>query len=99
MDIILDPLIRVILIAIDLYIWVVIISAVLSWLIAFNVINTHNRAVYVIVDFLYRVTEPALARLRRFLPNLGGVDISPVVLILILMFLRMFLEKLYLRLV
>ena len=73
---------------INLYIWVLIISAVLSWLIAFNVINTRNRAVYMITDFLYRVTEPALRPIRRVIPSLGGVDISPVILILLLAFLR-----------
>ena len=70
---------------ITLYIWCLIISAILSWLIAFNVVNTQNRIVYMIGDFLYRVTEPALAPIRRFLPNLGGIDISPIVLILLLL--------------
>ncbi len=74
-------------IAIDLYVWLVIISAIMSWLVAFNVINTTNRAVYVIGDFLYRITEPALRPIRRVLPNLGGMDISPIVLILGLFFL------------
>lgn len=76
---------------ISLYIWVLIISAVMSWLIAFNVLNTHNRFVYTVMDFLYRVTEPALRPIRRFVPSLGGVDISPVVLILLLIFIRDFL--------
>jgi len=73
---------------ITLYIWVLIISAVLSWLIAFNVLNTSNRAVYLVSDFLYRITEPALRPIRRILPNLGGIDVSPIVLILLLWFLR-----------
>jgi YggT family protein len=73
---------------IQLYIWVVIIGAVLSWLIAFNVINTQNRFVYTVVDIIYRVTEPALAPLRRILPDLGGIDISPVVLLLLLYFVQ-----------
>lgn len=73
---------------INLYIWVLIISAVMSWLIAFNVVNTSNRAIYMIADFLYRVTEPALRPIRRIIPSLGGVDISPVILILLLAFLR-----------
>ncbi len=73
---------------ISLYIWILLIAVVASWLISFNVINTNNRLVYVIVDFFYRVTEPALRPIRRFLPNLGGLDISPVVLILILYFVR-----------
>ena len=90
--IVIDPLIGVIQIALQLYFWAVIISAILSWLIAFNVINTSNRFVYTVVDFLWRLTEPALRPIRqvlgRFLPNLGGIDISPVILILILYFLR-----------
>ena len=73
---------------ISLYIWILLIAVIASWLISFNVINTNNRLVYVIVDFLYRVTEPALRPIRRFLPNLGGLDISPVILILILYFVR-----------
>ena len=73
---------------ITLYIWVLIFSAVLSWLVAFNVVNTRNRAVYVIGDFLYRITEPALRPIRRVIPNLGGIDISPIILILLLWFLR-----------
>ena len=89
--IILDPLIRIAIIAIDLYIWVVIISAILSWLVAFNVVNTTNRVVYMIGDFLWRITEPALRPIRRILPNLGGIDISPVVLILVLCFAKMVL--------
>lgn len=72
---------------IDLYIFALIGSAILSWLIAFDVINTRNRFVYAVVDFLHRVTEPALRPIRRYLPNLGGVDISPIVLILVLQYL------------
>jgi YggT family protein len=70
-----------------LYIYVVVASAIFSWLIAFNVVNTHNRFVYQVADMLYRVTEPALRPIRRFIPNLGGIDISPVILILFLMFI------------
>jgi YggT family protein len=71
---------------ITIYIWLLIGQAILSWLLAFGVVNRHNRAVAVIGDFLYRVTEPALRPIRAFLPNFGGIDISPVVLILLLMF-------------
>jgi YggT family protein len=71
-----------------LYVWILIASAVLSWLVAFNVVNTRNRAVYVIGDFLYRVTEPVLAPIRRILPNLGGLDLSPIIVILIIFFIR-----------
>lgn len=87
-----DPLLRTIVeilyVVLDLYVWVLIISAILSWLIAFNVINTHNRVVYTISDILYRLTEPALRPIRNILPNLGGIDLSPVVLILIIMFVQ-----------
>jgi YggT family protein len=82
------PLIGFIVLVIDLYIWVIIAGAILSWLIAFNVVNTQNRFVYTVADMLYRVTEPALRPIRRFLPNLGGIDISPVILILFLLFIR-----------
>jgi YggT family protein len=81
------PLIEFIVYVIQLYIWVIIASAILSWLIAFNVVNTSNRFVYSLAEVLYRVTEPALRPIRSILPNLGGIDISPVILILILMFI------------
>lgn len=73
---------------ITIYIWLLIASVVLSWLIAFNVINTGNRFVYQLRDFLDRITEPLLRPIRNLLPNLGGIDISPVILILALYFLR-----------
>ena len=73
---------------ITIYIWLLIASAVLSWLIAFNVINTGNRFVYQIRDFLYRITDPLLRPIRNLLPDLGGIDISPIVLILALYFIR-----------
>lgn len=73
---------------ITLYIWIIVASAILSWLIAFNVVNTGNRIVAVIADTLYRLTEPALRPIRSILPNLGGIDVSPVVLILGLIFIR-----------
>ena len=76
---------------ITLYIWALILSAVMSWLVNFNVINTQNRFVYIMGAFLHRVTEPALRPIRRFLPNLGGIDLSPIVLILLLVFVRNFL--------
>ncbi len=88
MDVVAGPVFRLVVTVITLYMWIVIFGVVASWLIHFNVINSSNRFVYLIVDFLYRVTEPALGRIRRFLPNLGGLDISPVVLILGLYFLR-----------
>jgi YggT family protein len=73
---------------IHLYIWVLIISAILSWLIAFNVINTHNRFVYALSDVCYRLTEPVLRPIRRVVPLLGGIDLSPVILIIGLLFLQ-----------
>jgi len=74
-----------------IYIWLLIGQAILSWLLAFGVVNRHNRAVAVIGDFLYRLTEPALRPIRNFLPSFGGIDISPIVLILLLEFARRFL--------
>ena len=78
----------IILIVLDLYVWLLIAAAILSWLIAFNVVNTRNQLVSAIAEFLYRITEPALAPIRRFMPNLGGLDISPIILILIIMFIQ-----------
>ena len=77
----LDTIIRV-------YIWLLIASVVLSWLVSFNIINTHNRFVYVVGDFLHRVTEPVLRPVRNLLPSMGGIDISPVIVILALYFIR-----------
>ena len=73
---------------VTIYIWVLIINALLSWLIAFNVLNTSNRLVYSLLDISYKMTDPLLKPIRNFLPNLGNIDISHVVLILLLMFLR-----------
>jgi len=73
---------------VNLYIWILIINAIISWLIAFNVLNTSNRFVYSILDVSYKLTDPPLNYIRRFLPNLGSIDISPIVLIFGLMFLR-----------
>ena len=86
------PLIEFIVYVIQLYIWVIIASAILSWLIAFNVVNTSNRFVYSLAEVLYRVTEPALRPIRSILPNLGGIDISPVILILLIFFIQRVIE-------
>jgi len=83
---------------IDIYIWLLIASAVLSWLIAFNVVNTRNPIVNNIGEFLYRVTEPLLRPIRNLLPNLGGIDVSPVLLIILLLFLKQFIFWVYLKL-
>jgi YggT family protein len=77
-------LLDVILIVLQLYVWLLIASAVLSWLVAFNVVNTRNQVVATVGEFLYRITEPALRPIRNVLPSLGGLDISPVILILII---------------
>jgi YggT family protein len=73
---------------ITIYIWLLIAQAVLSWLVAFGIVNRHNRAVAMVGDMLWRLTEPLLRPIRSFLPNLGGIDISPVILILLLVFVR-----------
>ena len=73
---------------IDIYTWIVIAGAIMSWLVAFGVINVRNQFIRVVVDLLYRLTEPVLRPIRRMLPNLGGVDISPVILLLGLFFVR-----------
>ena len=79
--------------AISLYVWALIISAVLALLLAFNVLDTRNRFVWTVADFFYRVTEPVLRPIRRRMPNLGGVDLSPLVLILLLSALRILLAE------
>lgn len=73
---------------IDIYTWIVIAGAIMSWLVAFGVVNISNKFIRMLVDVLYRLTEPALRPIRRILPNLGGVDISPVILLLGLFFVR-----------
>tara|TARA_B100001996_G_scaffold104027_1_gene78213 strand:- start:1280 stop:1570 length:291 start_codon:yes stop_codon:yes gene_type:complete len=73
---------------ITIYLWIIIVNAVLSWLVAFNILNTQNRFVFSVLDATYKLTDPALNKIRRFIPNFGSIDISPVVLILILMFIR-----------
>lgn len=72
----------------SLYMWVIIIQVILSWLVAFNVVNTRNRFIYLVGDTLYRLTEPVMGPVRRLLPNLGGIDISPVIVLLLIGFLR-----------
>ena len=83
-----NPILWLIDTLITLFIWLLIASAVLSWLIAFNVVNMRNQFVASIADFLYRVTEPLLRPIRSVLPNMGGIDISPVILIIGLLFLQ-----------
>lgn len=78
----------VVMVILDLYVWVLIISAVLSWLIVFNIVNTRNQFVSTILDLIYRVTEPVLAPIRRKLPHLNGLDLSPIVVILAIIFFK-----------
>ena len=77
-----------------LYSYVVIANVVVSWLIAFNILNTQNRFVYSVLELSYRLTDPILNRIRRFLPNLGSLDISPIILLLLIWFIEMCM-KLY----
>jgi len=84
-------LIQTIVMALDLYWWIIIASAIFSWLYAFNVVNSKNQFVGSIGNMLYRLTEPALRPIRRFMPDLGGIDISPIILLLILFFVRQFI--------
>jgi YggT family protein len=88
------PVIEVVIAILDIYWWLVIIQAIASWLIAFNILNTHSRPVSMILDFLYRATEPALRPIRQFVPSLGGLDITPIVLLLLIWFVRMELRQL-----
>ena len=74
--------------ALDIYKWIIIAMIVVSWLLAFDIINRRNRFVDMVWDFLVRVTEPALAPIRRFMPNLGGIDISPIILFILIFFLQ-----------
>jgi len=78
----------------NIYKWIVIANVIISWLVAFNVLNTQNRFVYSILELTYRLTDPILNRIRRFLPNLGTLDISPIILLLLIWFIEMCM-KLY----
>jgi YggT family protein len=97
MDVVVAPLIALVSTVIELYIWVLIIGVVASWLVHFRVINTSNRFVYYVLEFTYRATEPALRPIRRVMPDLGGVDVSPVVLILLLYFAKDILVRLLVK--
>lgn len=94
MDFILFPLISVIMMALRVYWWAVVIYVVLGWLEQFNVVNRYNNFVYGVHTFLFRVVEPALIPLRRLMPNLGGVDLSPLALILLIYFFELMLMML-----
>ena len=79
-----------------LYSYVVIANVLISWLIAFNILNTQNRFVFIILDFSYRATSPILDRIRNYIPNLGQIDITPIVLLLALWFVKLCMQ-LYIR--
>ncbi|WP_019222148.1 YggT family protein [Bartonella rattaustraliani] len=88
-------LLQVIDLVFNIYIDILIVNVIFSWLYAFNIINTRNRFVLLIGDFLYRLTEPILSRIRRVLPDLGAIDISPVVVFIIIYLLRVFMWRAY----
>ncbi|MGB0697608.1 MAG: YggT family protein [Rhodospirillaceae bacterium] len=92
MDVLISSIAQIVLIAIQFYIYLLIGQAILSWLVNFNVVNTSNRVVYMIGDFLYRITEPALRPIRRIMPDLGSIDISPVILIFALILAQMLIR-------
>jgi YggT family protein len=98
LNVVLLPALRVLSIGIQIYIYLLIAMAILSWLVAFDVLNPRSPVVRTIGTFLWRITEPALRPIRRILPNLGGIDISPVILILLLIFLQEMIGELALRL-
>ncbi|HUH85018.1 MAG TPA: YggT family protein [Stellaceae bacterium] len=89
----LAPVIEAVIILLDFFWWLIIIAAVVSWLIAFGIINTYNRTVAMLTDFLYRITDPVLRPIRRLLPNLGGVDLSPLIVLLIIYVLQRWLQN------
>jgi len=80
---------------VNLYIWVLIINAIISWLVAFNVLNTSNRFVYSVLEISYKLTEPPLSFIRKYIPSIGSIDISPIILILGLMFFRNLVFELF----
>ena len=89
-------LLDVLMLALNFYVWIIIGSAVMSWLIAFNVVNTRNQFVAMVWEMLHKLTEPALRPIRNFLPNFGGIDISPVILLFLIFFLqRLIVYNLY----
>lgn len=88
-------LLKVIDLIFDIYIDILIANVIFSWLYAFNIVNARNRFVILIGNFLHRLTEPVLSRIRQFLPNLGTIDISPVVIFIIIYFIRIFMWRAY----
>jgi len=88
MDAVIFSFLQVVDIALGMFMWAILISVILSWLVHFNVINTRNQFVYMVGNFLHKLTEPVLGPIRRVMPNLGGIDISPIIVILIITFVR-----------
>lgn len=96
--IVVEPLIKVVIAALDIYKWILVISIILSWLVAFEIVNMRNRYVYMVGNALNRLTEPALRPIRRFMPNLGGIDISPIALFLLIWFIQEVLRNILISL-
>lgn len=96
--IILGPLIQITIIALDIYLWLVIAWVIMSWLVNFRVINMTNQFVRLVWEFLWRITDPVLKHIRRFLPSFGGIDLSPIILFLAIMFLQMVLQNVLIQL-
>ncbi len=93
MDTILVPLLQVVVVALDIYKWIVIISVILSWLVAFNVINPHNQFIRMVGGALHQMVEPVLRRIRRIVPVFGNVDISPIILFLLILFIQLVIGR------
>jgi YggT family protein len=99
MDVILIPLLAVLSSIIGIYAWIVIASVIMHWLISFHVINHKNNFVMMVMEFLYRATEPVLTKVRKFLPVIGGFDLSPLAVILFLWFLQAVITRLMVKIV
>lgn len=97
MDAVLNSFLLVTFYALDFYKWVIIVNVVISWLVAFNVINTSNQLVHMIMDVTYRLTEPVYRRIRAVMPDLGGIDLSPVVVLLAIIFLQSLIQQTAMR--
>lgn len=99
MDIIFIPLLSIINYIIGIYVWIIIAHVIMSWLVSFNIINANNNFIIMFLQFLYRITEPVLSKIRRILPFFGGIDFSPVVLIIFLWFVQEVIERLKLKII
>ncbi|MBL4748159.1 MAG: YggT family protein [Magnetovibrio sp.] len=97
MDVVLINLIKVLIVALNFYQYIILVNVALSWLVAFNVINTSNQFVRIIMDFTYRMTEPLYSRIRNILPNLGGIDLSPIIVLLGVYFVQGMLRDVLFR--